>query len=155
MNEEVFFSWTTPEYIYQKKTTDWYWSVILIAGAGAMSSFLLGNVLFALVILIGVFALLMYSARTPSIIDVEVLSFGIRAGKYIYPFHEMEGFWIALYHSHERLLLKSKKRFAPLISILIPEDVPLEELQAFLRERVKEEELQEPLIQHLFEYFGF
>ncbi|MFM2357771.1 MAG: hypothetical protein RJA61_508 [Candidatus Parcubacteria bacterium] len=154
MNES-FFSWKTPEYVYRVKTADWYWSVAIISIASSVTAFLLGNTLFALVLIVGIFTLLLYSARSPQIIDVEVLNTGIRAGKYVYPYHEMEAFWIALYHNHERLLLKSKKRFAPLVSVLIPEEVHLEELRDFLTQKMQEVELKEPLIQHLLEYIGF
>lgn len=153
--EHQNFVWDTYEYSHTKKSADWFWSVGIISIGIVVTSIILGNTLFGLVILIGSVTLMMYAGRTPAIVEVVVNDVGIQIGKYIYPYGGLESFWFYLHEKETRLLLRSKKTLAPLISIIIPHEVHLEELRDFLKERIKEEELHEPLFQHLLEYLGF
>ncbi len=155
MHEEPLFSWEAPEYSHRVKSADWYWAVSIIALAATVTSVLLGNVLFALVIVLATFSLLLYAGRKPSLMTIEVSEYGIRVGKYLYPYSEIGSFWIALYAKGAHLLFKPKKLIAPLVSISVPEEMHLEELRDFLLTKNKEEEIHEPLFQHLMEYLGF
>lgn len=153
--EQQNFVWDTYEYSHTKKSADWFWAVGIISVGIVATTIILGNTLFALVILIGSVTLMMYAGRTPAVVQVVVNDVGIQVGKYLYPYSGLASFWFYLHQKETRLLLRSKKTFIPLISIIIPHEIHLEELRDFLKERMKEEELHEPIFQHLLEYIGF
>lgn len=153
--EHQDFVWDTYEYSYKQKNADWFWAVGIISIGLVVTAILMINVLFSLVILLGAISLMIQSARTPSVIRVVVNNFGLQIGKYIYPYSGLASFWFALHKDETRLLIRSKKTFMTLISIIIPHDIHLEELRDFLKLQMKEEELNEPLLQHILEYLGF
>lgn len=155
MHGEPLFSWETPEYSHTVKSADWYWAVGIIALAGAVTSVALGNVLFAIVIILGTISLLLYAGRKPAMILVEVTELGIRVGKYVYPYSEIGSFWMAFYAKGTHLLFKPKKLIAPLVVLRISEEIDLEALREFLLTKNKEEELHEPIFHHVMEYLGF
>ena len=66
------FIWEAHEYIFQEKTSDWYWAVGIIAVSLAVLLIIFGNVLFALVVLIGSFTLSIFAARRPDLVRFEI-----------------------------------------------------------------------------------
>lgn len=155
MADDRNFAWETFEYSHTPKKADWFWAVGIISLGCVVTAFIFGNALFGLVILISSFTLIMYAARAPSLMNVVVNEMGIQVGKYIYPYSEIASFWIAFYAKETKLLIRSKKTLAPLVSLSIPHEIHVEELRDFLNDRIKEEELHEPIFQHLLEYLGF
>jgi len=147
-------SWHTEEYNHEKKSADWYWAVGIVAVSAAAASVLMNNVLLAILITIGAFSLMLLASRPPEIIEIKIDESGIIVGKYRYPFSNLESFWINEHTNPPRLLITSKKTFAPHIIILV-KDVSVEGLRSRLRERVKEEEQHESLIQLIMEHLGF
>lgn len=147
-------SWHTEEYNHEKKSADWYWAVGIVAVSGAAASIFLGNVLLGILIVIGAFSLMLLASRPPEIIGIKIDESGITVGKYRHPFANLESFWINEHTDPPRLLITAKKTFAPHIIVLV-KDVSVEGLRSRLRERVKEEEQHESLIQLIMENLGF
>lgn len=147
--------WVTREYPHTPKEADWYTAVIIIAGALTVAAIILNNVIFGFLIIVATFALLLFSARTPEPVEVVLTINGVRIGDYFYPYENLESFNIWKYDDPPRLLLKSKKKLAPLISIEI-EEVDSDEVGDYLALFLEEdEELHEPLFQKIFERLGF
>lgn len=147
-------TWEAPEHHHAPKNSDWFWIIGILAIAGAIAAFFLGNFLFAILILVAAAALSLAALREPKIIPFAVSTRGIRVGDELYPYATLESFYIndAPYREPQ-LLVKSKKIYLPLIIIPIPEEYT-DEIDEILSGRLPEEELEEPFVNVLFEFLG-
>jgi len=152
---ENFISWRAPEYIKKDKSRDWYLAVGIIAVAGAVAAFILGNLLFGILILIAAFTLCLYAAKSPKLIKIKVGEKGIKIDKIYYPYANLESFWIEEDNYFEPvLIIKSKKMFVPIISVTV-RNIDPEELREYIGEYLEEEEMDEGLSNNILDFFGF
>ena len=152
MQEEIRFE--IEEFEYSHKTNDWYWAVGIITTAIAIASVIFENILFAILIIIASFTLVMQSAKKPTLLKVLINARGITINNKFYPFNNLESFWVDKNGETDTLLIKSKKITMPYIV------VPLHEedsgfIENFLTNFLNEEELHEPLAQKIMERLGF
>lgn len=156
MNESArAITWEAPEHHHVEKGSDWFWVVGIIAVAGATAAFFFGNFLFAILILVAAVSLSLVALRQPKVIPFSVSTRGIRVDENIYPYAALESFYIdTVNYAEPQLLVKSKKLYMPLIVMPIPEEY-MDEIDDILSERLPEEELEEPLVNVLLEFFGF
>jgi hypothetical protein len=147
--------WHTLEYKKKEKTADWYWAVIIIAISIVVISIMMHNVLFAVLVVLAVTTLLMFSNREPLVIEVEINDKGIRVIKELYPFSSLEAFWVdASDEDESKIILKSKKVVMPLIIIPIDE-YNHEDIRLVLLDKLEEKEMHEPLPQKIMAKLGF
>lgn len=147
-------TWQTIEYLHSKKTSDWYWIVGAITVSIALIAIILNNIIFAILIIVASFTLVLFASKPPEILDVEISTAGIHLNEVYYPYSELESFWIELQDQHPKIIIKSKKVFATYITIFI-EDVPPEEIHDLLRRHLPEEKHVEPFLVKLLEHLGF
>lgn len=148
-------TWETDEYRHQHKTPDWFWALGIVIIAAAAASVLLGNLLFAILLVIAGFTVALFAARPPERIEVELSQKGIRLGRQMYPHKNLESFWVTTETEPPLLLIERRKSILPDISIPI-EDVSPDDVRLFLNNYLREEE-HEPgdFIEHLMERVGF
>lgn len=146
--------WQTPEFKYVHKSPDWFWAIGVVALAIAIASVIYGNILFAIVIIIGSAALMLQGVRKPDIITVTLTKRGIIVEDEMYPYATLESFWIVFNEYEQRLLVKSDRTFMPLLVLPI-RDIDPDQLRDELLMHLPEEEIQEPLTQKIVEYLGF
>ncbi len=149
--------WETHEYKYKEKTSDWYWAAGIIVVSGAILSVFFGNVLFALLIIIGGLSLCLFAARPPSHLRFEINHSGLLVERTLYPYATIESFWVEDNNhldTHSKVIFKSKRLAVPLIVIPLDEVDP-EHLRDFLLDHIPEKEHTEPLAHHIFERLGF
>lgn len=147
-------SWTTVEYHSTPRGAEWFFAVGIIAAALIATGVLLRNFLFAGVIALAGIILLLYAARRPRRLAVEVGERGLRVGEAWYPPDELAGFWIDEENGAARLLVKRRAFFSLLIGLPIAGVHP-NLVRAALKDFLPEIELHEPLAQKLMEYLGF
>ena len=148
-------SWRALEYKRKEKNVDWYWAVILIALSVVVISFILHNVLFAILIIISTAILLSFSINSPRTIEVSIDQKGIIVEKEMYPFSTLSAFWVDTSEKdNEKILVKSKKVLMPLIAIPLEEYHHLD-IREVLLQYLPEEEMHEPLSQKVMEKLGF
>lgn len=150
------FQFRTHEYYHRHKNTDWYWIVGIIAVAAAATSVILGNILLAVLIVIGTFCLTLYAARPPHEHDVVISDAGITVDKYRYSYNIMQSYWIE-HFENGRLLIKTNRYVMPHIIIPVANlsDEEKNELRQFLSTKIPEVEQTEPLLEQVMEYLGF
>ena len=140
--KQKIFEWKAPEYEFREKSADWFWIVAIISSALITASIVFDNFLFAVIIFIAAFSLMLYGARKPKEIKISITEKGITIDDRFYDFSELKSFWIEKTEEKTKLLLKTKS----LVSVI---DVELREdedkIRDFLRARLKEEEIEEPL----------
>lgn len=150
-------SWQAHEYFHQEKSNDWYWGLGIIAITAAVLAIVFGNTLFALVIVLFAFIAGMQAHREPKLINFELSNRGVIINHVLYPYSTLESFWIAEQHLNKpdpKVLIKSKRPMMSFIHLPV-ENVDIEEVRDFLLIYLKEEELEEPLLEKVLEYFGF
>jgi hypothetical protein len=148
-------SWEAPEHHHVEKGNDWFFALVIIVVAIMFSAILFGNVLFALLMGIAGGVLGVAAARKPRIVPFAVTVRGVKIEDVLHPFASLGG-----YHIDEedprgpQLLLRSEQMLMPLIVIPIPEDY-IDDIEAILKEKLDEEELEEPFLLKVLELFGF
>ena len=146
--------WQTFEYDHNEKSSDWFWVVGILGGIGIILAILFKDFLFAIVLLLGTFTVLMYGARKPELITVSISTKGIRAKNDLFPFKNLLGFALQDIEEPYKLMIHSNRPFLP--HIIIPLDGIDPKL---IRERLsvvlEEEQFEETFIDLLVERLGF
>jgi hypothetical protein len=152
---EPVFQWTAYEHEHREKGPDWYWVLGIIAVGGALMAIILGNFLFAILILVAAFSLALHAAKPPELTEFEVNEKGIVVHRTFYPYTTLASFWIDdEYSPRDTLIVKSTRLAMPYIVVPI-EEISVPELREYLLQVLPEEEMREPLLQKVVEYFGF
>lgn len=146
--------WNAPEHHHVEKTSDWYWAVGVIACTIAALAFIFGNVIFGIFIIVATTTLLIHASRRPQIVHCEINDRGVVVDNTLYPFLNLESFWIDAHNPRPKILLKSQKFLMPYISVHIDEVNP-EDVRAVLLNYIAETEHLEPITQKLLERCGF
>jgi hypothetical protein len=152
--EKVFIEWETPEYRFEKRTADWFFAVGIIAASLTITAILLNNILFAIVIVLGTLTIFLYAKRRPFIIKVGVTESGFRIGRNFYPYATLTAYWVETRFGEPKIFLRTTKLTAPFVSMPIVGVNP-ERVRLTLRDKLVEEEINEPLSQKIMEYLGF
>lgn len=153
-------SWQAPVHEHREHSADWYWAASIITISLAVAFIMVGNILLALILLVGIGTLLLHMKHPPHIEHFEISRKGIRAGSKLYVWNSLEAFWILEEHKTEKehippkLLLISEQPLMP--QIVIPlDDALLEEIHNILSERLQEVPQSEPLPNRLMRKLGF
>lgn len=148
-------TWEAPEHHHVEKGNDWFFALAIIVAAMVVVAILFNDVLFALLIGLAGGALAVSAAKRPSIIPFAVTIRGVRIDDELYTYATLESY--AIDEDDPRgpqLLLKAKRRFMPLMVLPIPPDY-IDEIESILKEKLVEEELEEPFFMKVLELFGF
>ena len=147
--------WEAPEHTHIEKSPDWFWLLGIIAVTAAIVSIIFHNILFAIVILLGAITMSLVGHKRPRIIPYEVSNRGVRIDNTLYPYATLDSFYLDEDAPLDpQLLLKSKKLFAPLLILPIPEE-HADLIDSMLAERLPEEHIEEPFANRLLEFLGF
>lgn len=148
-------TWEAPEHHHVEKGNDWFFALAIIVVAIVVVAILFNNVLLAVLLGLAGGALAISAAKRPTIIPYAVTVRGVKIDDRIYPFATLDSY--ALDEEDPRgpqLLIKSKHKFMPLMVLPIPPD-HIDDIEAILKEKLEEEELEEPLMMKILELFGF
>ena len=154
MNESNKIVWQAHEYLHSEKNADWYWIVGIVTASIALISTILGNIIFALLIIVSSFTLSLFASRKPELVNIEINESGVNVGATRYPYANLESFWIETRDAHPRVLVKSKKVFMPFVVLFLNNEEPAD-IHSLLSEHLPEEEHTEPFLEKLLIYLGF
>ncbi len=156
MAKETFkIEWDAHEYEHKERSSDWFWAVGIITVAVALTSIILGNIIFALLIIISAFALILFINRPPETLHIIIDEKGITKGPIRYPFDTLHSFYIDIDHPHKKILLRSQKMLMPLIVVPLGEKVDIENVETNLLKFIPQEPLVLPFVEQILEYLGF
>ncbi len=147
--------WEAPEHEHKQRSADWFWATGILTISAAVASFIFGNVIFGIFILLAAFSLALFINREPEIISVHIDERGVTRGNLHYPYSTLEAFWIDTEHAHPKIMLRSKKSFLPLIIIPLNPESDAESVAEALAKHLTEEHHALPLVERLIEYLGF
>ena len=152
---DYVLQWQAYEYEQTDKSPDWFWALGIISLSVAVTSIILNNLLFAILVIVSAITLSIFARRDPDLLQIEVNQKGLILEKKFYPYGSLESFWVEDTEVNPKLLIKSTKTFSPLIVAPLSPDVDKEELRDYLLDNVDEEEHSEPLAQKMMERLGF
>ncbi len=146
---KVLMAWLGLEYEYHEKGTDWYWWVGLLAIIFFGIAVWQHSFLFAFLVLLGWFTVVLYAIRPPQAVSFAITERGIMIGNKLYFWHDLKSFWI-FYDPplRKELSVISKKTFVPPLRIPLDEEDPVE-IRAIIRKFIPEIEEEESLIDNL------
>ena len=147
-------AWQAPEYEHKKRGGDWYFALWIIALSLAIAAILLDNILFGILVVVGAIALSIYSIKKPRTLSVEISKRGINIDGLYYPFGILSSFGIEETEKGAQLIVQRKKAFTPYLIVPIA-DEDIDEIRAFLKKHLKEEDLAEPAAHKIMERLGF
>lgn len=145
-------TWQAYDRVPQHNGPDWYWAVSIIALSIMITSIVLNNILFAVLVIISTLALFLRTLQKPRLVTYELTNRGLWSNKDFQSFTTLESFWV---EEHEpKLILKSKGLIIPL-SVVSLEPIDAQAVREFLQNYLPEEEQHEPLSKRIMEYLGF
>jgi hypothetical protein len=149
--------WQAFDHIREQKNPDWFWFIGIIAGAIIILSIFFNNILFALLVLIGVLVIFMSANIPPKTVDYEINRRGVKIHDILYTYGTLESFYVVDEDGfdRDRLILKSTKALMPLIIIPLGDQVAPDQIREYLLDYLNEEEMYEPTVQRILTHFGF
>jgi len=148
-------SWEALEHHHGGRSGDWYWALGVITIAAVGTTIVLGNFLFAIVLLLATTTMAILAARGPMMIAYTIGPRGIRIGEELFPYTTIESFYLDEDHPKgPQLLLKSERFFMPLMIVPLPEE-HVDTIDDMLGQRLPEEHMEEGVFHIILEFFGF
>ena len=157
-NETINFAWESTEFEFKKKSKQWYIMVGVTGLVLIIASILLQNYLFSFLILLGTLMMLVMSSQKPMNFPIEVSGHGIKVANKMYPYSQIEAFWINRNKNGiMNLIIMTDERITPLMSFIIPDDIEFDilDLRDYLAEFIEEKEMTESVSQRLMDRIGF
>jgi hypothetical protein len=141
---KIFASWEFPEFIKYQRNTAWYVFTALIGLFLIIYAVYTYNFLFAFIIVMLGFILVIYMAKEPMTVRFIITEDGLELNHHFYSYKEVDTFWI-IYEPPEvkNLYFDFKSTLKPSFSIPLLNQDPLEirtVLLKYLREDLEKEE---------------
>jgi hypothetical protein len=157
INKKAKIAWQSLEHSnHRKKGSDWFWALWIVAIGSIVLSFYFGNVLFGIIITLFAITSALMVNKKPELHSFEISRKGVRAGTFMYPYSNLESFWVEDTDYEDRIIFRTKKSVQTVL--IIPFDsteTDPELIRDFLLDYLDEEELEEPLHQKFMEFLGF
>ena len=144
-------TWEAPEHHHIEKNPEWFAILGIIALAASAAAFMVGNILFSVLIILMAIATALTSLRTPQTIPFAITARGVRVDDRLYPYTTLESYYI---DEGPQLLIKGERLIMPLIVIPLPEE-EVDEIEDLIAMKLPEEHLEEPFFAKVLEHFGF
>lgn len=149
---ETIIEWQAKEHHFDKKNTNWYWSLGILGAGASFLAFYFDNWIFGVFIILTVFVIGILSYRETRIVNIKITPQGIVFNKSLFPFSSYHSFWIEEeYINGPRILMRAKNRMMPLTVVPIEENIDLDELRDILDNFLQLEFLQESILHKWFD----
>lgn len=152
--ENASLRWSAYEHDHIERGPDWYWALAIVAICIAITSILLGDYLFSIVIIAAAFAIALVTKSPPELTQFELSDRGVRINSTLHRFDEIISFWVADEHEGKPLLLIDTTKFLSPNLVIPIEHIDPKLVRAYLVERTNEVPMKEPLSHRVLEFFG-
>jgi len=129
---KILASWQFPEFIKYKRSWAWYIIASLIALALIIYAILVKNYLFAFIVILIAFVILLYEIKEPILIKFNITEEGLELEDHFYPYKEIKNFWIIYEPPEVKRLYFEFKGLRPRLSIPLLDQNPLKIREIFL-----------------------
>lgn len=151
--QEQGLSWHISTHEHQDRSADWYWTLGLLVIVGVGLSLFFGNILLAVILLLGGGSLGYLVARGPREHQVKLDQKGISLDGTLYPYKNVRSFWVEE-SAEPRLLISTSGVLHPQIVVPLLSPARGMAVRQYLRRFIKEEEQHPHLGEALAELFG-
>lgn len=150
-------SWQAYEHSHTgDKSSDWFWGLGVVSVGAIILSIYFGNILLSIIFFLFTVISIMMAKKKPEIHTFEITRKGVRAGNLLFPYSNLESFWVDDNEYDDKIIFRTRKAMQNFL--VIPFDsteTDPELLRDFLLDYLDEEELEESLHQKLMEFLGF
>ncbi len=157
MPHTALLEWEGREYDHNPKSSDWYWSLGIIAMAGTVASVLFSNYLLAALIIIAAASLALHAAKEPPLHHFHLVERGIVIGDDLHTFERMTSFSVLEDVKGElppMLSIKTESWLSP--HLIIPlNGMNADTVYAYFLERVDEDEHHHTFSDLVARWLGF
>ncbi len=115
-------SWEAEEYVVRDKNAWWYVGLVAVGLVLCGIAILVQAWTFLVVIILSVFALIIYALRPPRILHYSLSNKGLSEGDRVYDYADFKAFGILREGNHFAIVLTPRKRFAPRVTVYFPEN---------------------------------
>jgi len=147
--------WTALEFAHYKKSKSWFITICIAAGIFFLWAIFTKNILFAMLVILGLFSIIAHAIKTPRNIHFAITFKGVKIDKTLYAFDNLKSFWI-FYDPPEvkEISLRSKKTIMPYIKIPLGKQNPVK-IRQLLIKYIPEKKHKESLIDNLTRQLRF
>lgn len=136
--------WRITEYERYDRSNRWYIVISVIGVVLVLYGLWDSNFLFSLIIMLAAIILFLWSHQEPTAVVFQITTTGIVVGNRLYPYNELENFYIVYEPPEVKMLFISpKSTFRPTLRIPLDDQNPLQirqTLRQFLAEDIDKEE---------------
>lgn len=153
MARAVFFEWDAEGYLFEEKSSDWYWALGIIAVAAGIASILFGNVILALLIVAAAGTLALSTLKRPRLHRFRITDDGVMIDENLYEYDSIVSFSVLEYLDPSvppALSLRTHKLLAPHLLIPIVGHDPVE-IYEFFADHVEEGKHDESVVDRIIE----
>ena len=156
MQSETIISWEILEHEPRPKSMDWTWIIAILGGAITIASFIFGNYIFGIFLIIATFAIILYGHKDPDLLVVDVTKKGIRVNNEFFPYPTIDSFWMDDERGYPVLTILSKKRtILSHVRIRMPEEISMDDLREALLNHIDEDYHPPTFTESLIHFFQF
>lgn len=151
MARRPLFEWYGTEYAFEERGSDWYWALGIISAATILTAILFGNVLLALVILVGAATVGLQAAKIRREHHFAVYEDGIAIDDDLYLYDDMRDFAILEYLDETlppALSIKTNHILSPHLLIPINDHDPVD-VYEYISQHLPEGMHEETLIERI------
>jgi hypothetical protein len=94
----AYIEWKGQEFEFDPKSTTWYWCVGILSVGSATASFIVGNILFGIILLLAGITVSLLGSRRPVIHAFKITERGIHVGDQVFRYENIESFAIDDHH---------------------------------------------------------
>lgn len=153
MARAVFFEWEANGYIFEEKSSDWYWALGIVAVAAAVASILFGNVILALLIIVASGTLALTTMKRPQQHRFRITDEGVMIDENLYEYEKIVSFSVLEYIDPARpaaLSIRTHYLLAPHLLIPIVGHDPVE-IYEFFADHVEEGRHDESIVDRVID----
>ena len=147
--------WEAYEYEFFARDRHWFVTISLATLALILVALLLKNILFAVLLAIGGFALMMHGTRLPDLVKYRLSPKGVRIHDQLFPYERLHSFWVHDEGRRRQIIIQVNRLILPHLVLPLPDEISDEQAREFLLQYLPEEHHDESLADMLFDYLGF
>lgn len=155
MENNILLEWEAYEFPEKQRKPDWFWAIGIIGVAGSTTTFIFGNFLFGIFIILASVAMMYFGSTKPKKIKYSILQKGIIHENRFYPYERLKSFWLTDDGIEKKLLIKSDKTFNPILSLPFEEDETGDQIYDTLIQIMLNEEIQESFANKIMNRLDF
>lgn len=146
--------WSAYEHEHIERDSDWFWALGIVAICAAVVAVLFHDFFFAILIVLAATTIGMLARTPPDLMEFELSDRGIKAGGTMHRFEEVLSFWVEDHNVERPLLLVDTTKFMSPNLIIPIEGIDPHVVREYLRARVEEVPMKEPVAHKILEFFG-